>query len=126
MSALHRYFFDPPRSKLANNPGWKYGFLAFAVALLGACIWMSCTFQQPDHDQIIRLIVPAILILNHLTAYFYFGPRFTFPFRLFSTIFLIVGCVIVFASLFASFEGVRNRMNFNMEVRQLKPEHLNQ
>ena len=122
MSALHRYFFDPPRSKLANNPAWKYGFLTVAVALLGAGIWMSCTFQPPDHNKITRLILPTILILNHLTAYFYFGPRLTFPFRLFSTLFLIVGCVIIFTGLFSNFKGDRN---FNIEVRQSKPEHLN-
>ena len=125
MSSLHRYFFDPPSSKLVNNPWCKYGFLAFTVALLGACIWMSCTFSPPDHDRFSRLLVPSMLILNHLTGYFYFGPRFTFPFRLFSTVFLLAGCVFVFANLFSSFQGGRNESNFNVDVRQSKPEHLN-
>ncbi len=64
---------------------------------------MSCTFEPAyPYQNLIRLIVPSILVLNHLTAYFYFGPRFTFPFRLFSVIFLIVGSVIIFSDLFGS------------------------
>ena len=84
---------------------------------------MSCTFEpvQP-YQNIISLIVPIGLVLNHLSAYFYFGPRLTFPFRLFSMLFLIVGGTIVIANLFGHFHAERARTNFNIEVRQSKPD----
>jgi len=98
-SVLHEYFFDPPRNQFARDRRWKYGMLALLLVLLGWSIWMSCTFPQPDRDRYVRLIMPGFLILNHLSAYFYFGPRFTFPFRLFSAVFLLVGGGYVLAQV---------------------------
>ena len=71
--------------------------LALAFSLLAASIWINCTVRQPDPGRFVRLIVPIRLILNHLSACFYFGPRFTFPFRLFSTLFTLVGAGYVVA-----------------------------
>lgn len=96
-SVLHEYFFEPPRNQFAKDRRWKYGVLALGLVLLGGSIWMSCTFPQPDRDRYVRLIVPACLVLNHLSGYFYFGPRFTFPFRLFSAVFTLVGVGYVVA-----------------------------
>ncbi len=100
-SALHEYFFEPPRNRYAKELKWKYGFLGVLAALLSVSIWMSCTFPQPDPDRFVRLVVPAMLILNHLSAYFYFGPWFTFPFRLFSILFTAFGAAYVIAHLLA-------------------------
>jgi hypothetical protein len=91
LSALREHYFDPPRNKFAKNRRWKYGVLALAFLLLAGPIFMSCIIRRPDPDRDIRLIVPICLILNHLSAYFYFGPRFTFPFRLFTTLFTLAG-----------------------------------
>jgi len=121
MSQLRQFFFDPPSPKLAHNLKWKYGFLGALLVLLAVSILMNCTFEPAyPYQNLISLIVPTILVLNHLTTYFYFGPRFTFPFRLFSVIFLIVGCAIVFSHLFGFFGTTWNRTNFNLEVRQSK------
>jgi len=115
---LHQFFFEPPRGEFAHNLKWKYGFLVALIVLLGGCIWMSLQFHKPSQSEtLIRLFLPCTLILNHLTNYFYFGPRFTFPFRLFSVIFLIVGCTIVFAYLWRSMP-FSHGLNFNIEVRQ--------
>ncbi len=84
LTVLREHYFDPPRNKFAKNRRWKYGVLALAFSLLAGSILMSCTIRQPDPNRYLRLIVPICLILNHLSAYFYFGPRFTFPFRLFT------------------------------------------
>jgi len=97
LSGLHEYFFDPPRNQFAKDRRWKYGMLALFLVMLGWSIWMSCTFPQPDRDRYVRLIMPGCLILNHLSAYFYFGPRFTFPFRLFSAVFTLAGVGYVVA-----------------------------
>lgn len=97
LSGLHEYFFDPPRNQFAKDRRWKYGGLALLLVLLGWSIWMTCTFPQPDRDRYMRLILPTCLVLNHLSAYFYFGSRFTFPFRLFSAVFTLVGAGYVIA-----------------------------
>lgn len=92
MSALRDYFFSPPRSSLAQNPWWKYGFLAFLGCLLIDQTYCFVTLP-PGHSSTCYagFIVPLMLIFNHLSAYFYFGPRFTFPFRLFAAAFLLAG-----------------------------------
>jgi hypothetical protein len=97
LSVLHEYFFEPPRNQFAKDRRWKYGMLALLLVLLGWSLWMSCTFPQPDRDRYARLILPGCLVLNHLSGYFYFGPRFTFPFRLFSVVFFLVGVGYLFA-----------------------------
>lgn len=91
LTALREHYFGPPRNKFAKNRRWKYTVLALAFSLLAGSIVMSSTIRQPDPDRYIRLIVPICLILNHLSAYFYFGPRLTFPFRLFTTLFTLAG-----------------------------------
>lgn len=91
LTVLREHYFDPPRHKLAKNRKWKYTVLVLAFSLLAGSIWISFTVRQPDPERYLRLFVPICLILNHLSAYFYFGPRFTFPFRLFTTLFTLAG-----------------------------------
>ncbi|CAN5330963.1 hypothetical protein BH09VER1_BH09VER1_49340 [soil metagenome] len=100
MAAIHEYFFAPPRSALAQNPWWKYGFLAFVGCLLIVQTYCFLTLA-PGHPstRYAGFVVPVMLILNHLSAYFYFGPRFTFPLRLFSTVFLLAALVFLFWQL---------------------------
>lgn len=98
---LQEYFFDPPRGRMAKNPGWKYGMLALCGGLLAIQVWLFLSFPLGDsYMRLMGLVVPTMLLLNHLTAFFYFGRWLTFPFRLFSTAFLIVGSVYLFWCLF--------------------------
>ena len=91
LTALREHYFDPPRHKLANDPRWKYGMLALLLFLLAGSIWISFTIRQPDPARYLGLVVSTSLLLNHLSAYFHFGPRYTFPFRLFTTLFTLAG-----------------------------------
>lgn len=103
-SALREYFFEPPRSKMAGSPLFKYGMLGLIGALLAFQIWWL--FRLPPgypYDRYLGLITVTMLLLNHLSMFFYFGPRFTFPFRLFSAAFVVFGCVFAFGSLWNLF-----------------------
>ncbi|PTX99287.1 hypothetical protein DB345_02610 [Spartobacteria bacterium LR76] len=91
LTALREHYFDPSRNKLANDPRWKYGMLALLLFLLAGSIWISFTIRQPNPARYLGLVVSNSLLLNHLSAYFHFGPRYTFPFRLFATIFTLAG-----------------------------------
>jgi len=57
-------------------------------------------FSSPDDS--VGNILALTLILNHLSACFYFGPRWTFPFRLFSSVFVLVGGVFILFTLSSS------------------------
>lgn len=91
-AAWRAHYFDPPRSVLAKNPLWKYGFLSVPLLVLA--------FSWPDDS--VGSILAITLILNHLSTCFYFGPRWTFPFRLFSAVFLLVGGVFILFTLSSS------------------------
>lgn len=101
MENLRAYFFSPPQTPFARNPYVKYGFLLFGFALVAAQIGMLIYFRATLSGRSLfhiygGFIIPIGLILQHLSRCFYFGPRFTFPFRLFSLIFGLVGCGVIF------------------------------
>lgn len=93
MSAWRSYLTDPPRGFPARNPFFKYGFLFIILGLLGWQAWAVVAFRDvPGNWRYVGFIGPLMLLFNHLSFCFYFGPRWTFPIRLFGLVFLVAGC----------------------------------
>lgn len=98
--ALREYFFDPPSTVPAGNLLFKYGLLVLICILLSVQIWQLVNYPPTyPHDRYLGAITITALLLNHLSAFFYFGPRFTFPFRAFSAAFLICVCLFAIGSV---------------------------
>lgn len=96
MNILKSYIYDRPTGVLSNSLLWKYGFLTVILYLL----WISLDFllkEQPPYSAwtLSGPVVPIILLLNHLAAYFWFGPFWSPVVRIASIVWLFVGVVVI-------------------------------
>ncbi|MEQ2005974.1 MAG: hypothetical protein ABMA26_04180 [Limisphaerales bacterium] len=69
---------QPPES----SPVWRYGMLAFGLALLGFLIYLN-VYEMRDYkgERFINPAMCMVLLLNHLSASFRFSPKVTLAVR---------------------------------------------
>ena len=90
----------PPATGPMNKPQWKYGFLSILLLLLGFQIWWVAGLPA-DYagSRFIGLVVGTGLLLNHLSFWFWFGPRIAVVSRVFSLLFTFGGLGFVLYSI---------------------------
>ncbi len=97
MNKLISILGEQPKGALAENNWWKYGFLSFVLFLaLAQCYLLISSSEKYDYSGI---IVPMMLIFNHLAAWFKFGPKLTVLIRIASLLWVIFGSIYIFSNL---------------------------
>jgi len=82
-SILAQISGPPPISFFTRNPKTKNGFLTFCILFMGFQIWWIAALPASySGNRYLGLVVGAMLLLNHLSFSFWFGPRFTVFVRL--------------------------------------------